>query len=118
MNRTSFIILPIIFGLMLTLSAYGFEAKEVCVQTNLHCGSCAQKIERGLKKKDGVMTAKSDVDTKVVTVKFDGSKTSEKEITKSIEKMGYTAKIMKTDKSSSGKDCCDTKTTKSAPRGK
>ena len=29
-----------------------------------------------------------------------------------------TAKIMKTDKSSSGKDCCDTKATKSAPRGK
>ncbi|MBX3042802.1 MAG: heavy-metal-associated domain-containing protein [Candidatus Kapabacteria bacterium] len=113
--------------LLAVTNLFAADTKEVNIQTNLHCGSCASKIEKGLKKSSGVMEAKSNVESKVVTVKYDASKTDETKITKAISKMGYDAEVVankksdgccSTDKStkSSGKDCCDTKATKSAPK--
>ena len=100
--------------------------KEIKVQTNLHCGSCASKIEKGLKKTDGVINSKANVETKVVTIRYDESVTDATKLTKRISDLGYNAELVKKtdDKCSTeckssktaGKDCCDTKATKSAPK--
>ncbi len=113
-------------SMLFVTSAFSADTKEVSIQTNLHCGSCASKIDKGLKKNSGVTEVKSDVDTKIVTVKYDPEQTDETKIKRAIKKMGYEADVLvkkdakcctdsKTLKSS-GKDCCDTKATKSAPK--
>jgi len=113
-------------SMLFVASAFSADTKEVSIQTNLHCGSCASKIERGLKKSSGVTEAKSNVESKVVTVKYNPEQTDETKIKSAIKKMGYEADVVENkDKKccsdsrtlkSSGKDCCDTKATKSAPK--
>ncbi len=76
------------------ISLFSAEPKEINVQTNLHCGTCASKIEKKLKKTDGILETNADVDTKVVTIKFDPEKTNENDITKIISNLGYEAKVM------------------------
>jgi copper chaperone CopZ len=108
------------------ISLFAASPKEISVQTNLHCESCATKIEKGLKKVSGVLESKANVDTKIVAIKFDSDKTNESKITKTIADLGYKADLVKScdEKSctdtkkvkNSGKDCCDTKATKSAPK--
>jgi len=118
--------------------SYAGEIKEASYQTNLHCGSCASKIQKGLKKAGGIIETKADVDSKVVTVKYDADKTDDSKIKQLIADMGYKADLANAkeckkgeecckvtgkacdnkDKTSkmSGKDCCDTKATKSNPK--
>ncbi|MCO5251245.1 MAG: heavy-metal-associated domain-containing protein [Candidatus Kapabacteria bacterium] len=119
--------------------SYAGEIKEASYQTNLHCGSCASKIQKGLKKAGGVIETKADVASKVVTVKYDADKTDDSKIKQLIADMGYKADLANAkecksgekacckttgkacdnkDKTSkmSGKDCCDTKATKSNPK--
>jgi copper chaperone CopZ len=115
--------------LMLSMNfAYSATPKEISIQTNLHCESCAQKIEKGLSKVGGVINPKADVKSKVVTIKYDSDKTDGGKLTKAIADMGYKTEIIKNDeccttdkkakKTSVKKDCCDTKATKSAPSKK
>lgn len=109
------------------------EIKEASYQTNLHCGSCASKIQKGLNKTAGVVETKTDVASKIVTVKYDTDKTDDVKIKQVIADMGYKVDEKKADhecckttgkacdnkdKTSkmSGKDCCDTKATKSNPK--
>jgi len=111
---------------VVTFVATAANNKEVSIQTNLHCGSCAAKIEKGIKKTSGIITSKADVSSKVVTIKYDADKTDESKINEKKKKMGYTTEVMKTtanskkscctDKKVTDKDCCDTKATKSAPK--
>jgi periplasmic mercuric ion binding protein len=119
--------------------SYAGEIKEVSYQTNLHCGSCASKIQKGLQKAGGVIETKTDVASKVVTVKYDADKTDDSKIKQLIADMGYKADLANAkeckkgekecckttgkacdnkDKTSkmSGKDCCDAKATKSNPK--
>lgn len=120
--------------------AYSAEIREASFQTNLHCGSCASKIQKGLNKTAGVIETNADIATKIVTVKYDTEKTDDTKLKQVIADMGYKVdentadkKCSKTtdkecckttgkectnkDKTSkmSGKDCCDTKATKSSP---
>jgi len=70
------------------------KSEEIKIQTNLHCGSCKEKIEAELASVKGVKTAVADVDTKVVTVTFSPKKTSADVIVECIQKLGYQAKTM------------------------
>lgn len=70
------------------------KVEEIKIQTNLHCGSCKEKIETELASVKGVKEAVADVDTKVVTVKFSPKKTSADVIVERIQKLGYQAKTI------------------------
>lgn len=114
----------IVAVLFTAISVFSADQKEVKIQTNLHCGSCASKIEKGLKKTNGVVYSKANVESKIVTIKYDADKTNEISVTKSIQDLGYKAEVVKTEdhdcdangRKNKGKDCCDTKATKSAPK--
>ncbi len=112
--------------------AYSAEIREASFQTNLHCGSCASKIQKGLNKTVGVIETNADVATKIVTVKYDTEKTDDTKLRQVIADLGYKVDEKKADKEcckvtgkectskdktsqTSGKDCCDTKATKSNP---
>lgn len=128
MKKLNLFLLMLVF-MVNAMPLFSADSKEVSIQTNLHCGSCASKIEKGLKKTSGVLEAKSNVEDKVVTIKYNPDETDESKIKRTIKKLGYTADVLstksksdccdadkKTSSKSSGKDCCDTKATKSAPK--
>ncbi|NHB69790.1 heavy-metal-associated domain-containing protein [Perlabentimonas gracilis] len=84
--------------------------KTVNIEANLSCDGCKKTVETGLAKAKGVKEVKADPTTKMVTVTYDESKTSEEKLVKSIEKMGYKAKVSKGDKDcGTAKKDCDTK---------
>lgn len=67
--------------------------KTVTFKTSMHCDGCKKTIESGLAKEQGVKLVVADSKTKMVTVTYDASKTNDASLTKSIEKMGYQAKV-------------------------
>lgn len=57
--------------------------------SGMHCVSCAQNIERTLKKLKGVSYAGVNFASENATVEFDGSLVDEEQIKKSIRDIGY-----------------------------
>jgi Cu+-exporting ATPase len=55
----------------------------------MHCASCAQTIEKALKKTDGVSGASVNYATEGCEVSFDNKKIDEGNISKVVEKSGY-----------------------------
>lgn len=54
-----------------------------------NCGMCKETIEGALKKKDGVLKKNWNVETKMVTVTYDASKITLKQIKQNIANAGY-----------------------------
>lgn len=67
--------------------------KVVTIEAGMTCSGCKKTIETGLAKEVGVKSVKADLKTKTVTVSYDASQTSDEKLVKSIEQMGYSAKI-------------------------
>jgi len=61
----------------------------------MHCASCAGIIERAFKKTDGVESVEVNYGTETAKVAMDESKTSPKDLSQKIEKLGYTLVIPK-----------------------
>lgn len=68
--------------------------KEISVQTDLHCGACKAKIEKTMKTINGIKSTKADVDSKIVTIKYDTDKLSDKKIIQTITDLGYKASMI------------------------
>jgi len=72
------------------------EPKTVTLKiTGMSCAGCASHIHTALSKTDGVISDEVKYPGDVATVKYDASKTSEKEIIAVIEKAGYKAELIK-----------------------
>ena len=84
------------------------NVKEAKIKTSAVCEMCKTKIEKTLKKTDGVIEGILDVDTKIATVKYDPSKTDLEKIRTAISKAGYDADGMAADKRAYNKlsPCC------------
>ena len=54
-----------------------------------NCDMCKEKIEGALKKKDGVISKKWDKDCKMLTVTYDATKITIKDIGKKVANVGY-----------------------------
>ena len=65
----------------------------------MHCASCSSIIEKTFKKTEGVHSAEVNYGTETAKVTFDQSKTSPHELSKKIEKLGYSLIIPTTDHS-------------------
>ena len=59
----------------------------------MHCASCAGIIEKTFKKTEGVESAVANYGTESVKVSFDESKINPEDLSKKIEKLGYTLVI-------------------------
>ncbi|MBY0544544.1 MAG: heavy metal translocating P-type ATPase [Gammaproteobacteria bacterium] len=55
----------------------------------MHCASCSSMIEKTFKKTDGVHLAEVNYGTETAKVSFDEQKTNPHELSKKIEKLGY-----------------------------
>ncbi len=108
MNRINIASL-IMIAFMAVSVAFAGEAKEVKMKTNLHCGSCKSKIEKGLKTHNGIESMNVDVASKMVTVRYNPDLTNEASLTKAISGIGYKAEVVDAEaKSCSTKKSCST----------
>jgi copper chaperone CopZ len=89
------------------LFAYGQQKQDVKQDKNLEtvkftasitCENCVNTIMSSLPKEKGVKDVKTDLETKTVTVIFQKDKNSGEQIKRSIEKLGFTAKPLLTEK--------------------
>ncbi|MBC7125111.1 MAG: heavy-metal-associated domain-containing protein, partial [Bacteroidales bacterium] len=76
---------------VLASQAQKVEIKSVTFEVNMHCQSCKAKIERDIVFEKGVKEVEATLDKKLVTIKYDATKTDPDKIAKAIEKLGYTA---------------------------
>lgn len=113
-------LINVAFAIIIFSAVLSFAAeKTIKVQTNLHCESCKSKIEKALKKTNGVLSSYADVESKIVTVKYDDAKTDSKKVNSTISELGYKAEIIEDKpqpkKKMSNAACCDVKFNKSDP---
>ncbi len=54
------------------------------------CSACSNRVERGVKKMDGMLNANVNLTTETLTVNFDENKLSEQDIEKKVTDLGYT----------------------------
>ena len=64
-------------------------AKVIIPISGMHCAACTSKIEKTLKKVDGVSSAAVNLATDKATISFDELKTNEEELGNAIEQLGY-----------------------------
>lgn len=94
-------------------SLFAEQIAEAQIKTSAHCGSCKTKIEKTVNKLDGVMNSSLDLESKILTVKYDSDKLKLDDIRAKIKKVGYEADLVdanapKTEVKKDSK-CCDTK---------
>ena len=81
--------LTIFSFLFILVSAFTFaQSKTEKINVSGECGSCKKKIESAAKKA-GASYASWDVDTKVLTVKYNNSSSNTAKIEKAIAAVGY-----------------------------
>ena len=87
--------------LMFVLMAVSFilkaQSEKVEIKTSAVCGMCKSTIERDLAFEKGVKSSTLDLDTKILTVEFNGNRTSPDKIRTRITKIGYNADSLKRD---------------------
>ncbi len=72
--------------------AYSQENKQVAkIFTSAQCEMCKETIEKAINKLSGIISAVLDVETKIVTVEYNGEETGIEEIRKAITYAGYDA---------------------------
>jgi copper chaperone CopZ len=70
----------------------------VTFATSITCDKCVNTIMGSLPKEKGIKDVKTDLETKTVTVTFLKDKNSSEQIKRNIEKLGFTAKTLPTEK--------------------
>ena len=60
-----------------------------------NCEMCKSKIEGSLKKKDGIISKEWDVESKILKVTYDTTKTTLKDIHQKIADVGYDNELIK-----------------------
>jgi len=79
------LVLALVLGFS-TMNAQSVKSEKIKVYGN--CSQCRSHIQKAAKLA-GATDAKWDVDTKILTVSFDATKTSSKKIQSSIANAGY-----------------------------
>lgn len=69
------------------------STESVTYKTSIDCQECVDKIMTNLPQEKGIRDVKCDLETKEVTVVYQKTKNNPEEIKKSLEKLGYTAKV-------------------------
>jgi periplasmic mercuric ion binding protein len=100
----------ILFLLAIAVTGVFAQAKsaEVKIKTSAVCETCKETIEHELSFETGVKKVTLDLDTKVVSVVYNPSKTDENKIRLALTKVGYDADSLKADPNAFKRlpDCC------------
>lgn len=67
------------------------EWKEVKIKTSSECGMCKERIEGKLDYTKGIKNSNLDIDSKVLTVKYDPNKITVEQIKTIVVELGYDA---------------------------
>ena len=70
------------------------KTETVKYKTSIDCADCVNTIMSNLPQEKGIKDVKCDLPTKEVTVTYNTDKSNPEEIRKSLEKLGYTAKVI------------------------
>lgn len=69
--------------------------KVAKIKTSSQCDMCKSRIEKAVKKLDGIKSAVLDVPTKILTVKYDKNEVTIDKIRKTVSNTGYDADSVK-----------------------
>ncbi|MBE0676092.1 MAG: heavy-metal-associated domain-containing protein [Bacteroidales bacterium] len=72
--------------------------ETVTFATSITCENCVNTIMGSLPKEKGIKDVKTDLETKTVTVTFFKDKNSTEQVKRNIEKLGFTAKPVPTER--------------------
>ncbi len=100
--------LVLMFALIAISVVVKAQVEKVEIKTSAVCEMCKAKIEKDLVFEKGVKSSDLNVDTKIVTVEYDASKTSPEKICERISKLGYNANTVVRDEKAYEKlpNCC------------
>jgi len=95
-NVTNYLIglILIAFPVLLTAQEKQKTTETVKYKTSIDCAACVNAIMTNLPQEKGIKDVKCDLKTKEVTVTYQKEKNNPEEIKKTIEKLGYTAKVV------------------------
>ena len=84
------------FALFLAVLTQAQSIKEVVFTTepDIHCESCVNKIKNNLRFEKGVKAINPDLNTKLVTIKYDSEKTNPDNLIKAFAKIKYKATVV------------------------
>jgi len=71
------------------------KQEQVVFRVSMDCHSCEQKIKKNIPYDKGVKDLTTDLDKKLVTIKFESNKTDKDKLKKAIEKLGFTCEEVK-----------------------
>ena len=71
------------------------KVEEIKIKVTFHCANGKALLEKELIKEDGVSSATADVETKIVTIKYDTEKQNKEKLVAAIEKIGYVTEFSK-----------------------
>ena len=71
---------------------------EVTIKTSAECGMCKDRIEKAVNDLSGIKYSNLDVDSKILTVKYDSDETNPDKIRKAVSLVGYDADDIKANK--------------------
>jgi copper chaperone CopZ len=103
-----------LFILMLMFTGFGFsQSEEVQIKTSAQCEMCKDRIEDKLNYTKGVKYAELDVDSKVLTVKYNTKKLSKVDVKNLVADLGYNADDVKRNETAHSKlpGCCKSSAT-------
>lgn len=64
-------------------------SEETLNISGMHCNMCVASIEKGVNEVEGVQFVKANLDDSTAVVRFDKNKTNLNEISRAVEKRGY-----------------------------
>lgn len=85
----------LIIGLLAVNFSFAQTTSKIDIKTQFHCANGKALIEKELKKVDGIVDAFANIETKVVTVKYNTEKQNKESLVKEIEKIGYKTEFTK-----------------------
>lgn len=99
--------LALLAGITATLNVFAQSAKTDSFKVYGNCNMCKKRIEKAATV-DGVSKALWNVDTKVMTITYDGAKTSNEAVQKKIAAAGHDTEKQKADDKIYGQlpGCC------------
>lgn len=93
-KKLFFAIMLVAFPVLLSGQDKVKTTETVKFKTSIECNNCVNKVMANLPQEKGIKDVKCDLNTKEVTVTYQKDKNNPDEIKKSLEKLGYTAKVV------------------------
>lgn len=90
------ILTMIAVAMLCCVTSIAKDLKVLVVNTTpeMHCNSCETKIKNNIRFTAGVKRIDTNLETKTVTITYDGDKTDAKTILAAFKKIGYTATVV------------------------